>query len=267
MTDAPRTLIEELARRAQMKEAEARRGQDIRPAPFFVAAQAAHKSPAWALDAPLQSLEWRPEGTPQPSAMGGAAHLEEIYEQVFQEARQDGYAAGLEQGALEGQQRAAMGAEADLAELRQVILSLAESATKLEEVRADLMKAAEDDAIALALKIGRRLALEAQLESTEWVAPMLREAMLALTDSDKVVCLISHELHERLEKVEDLGVDCPFEVRPGLGPLDVVIESRFGRVDASFQKRFDNLVNSVDQATGANLSADLVESDPTRGPL
>lgn len=264
MTDAPRTLIEELTRRANTKRAEDRRAQHIRPAPFFAAAQKAQRAPAWALEASKGSLDWWPEGT-QPGEVGGASHLEEVYEQVFKEARQDGYAAGLAQGAEEGRAQTVEDAKGDIEELRAVTAALTETAAQLADLRAEAMRTAGDDTLTLALEVGRRLAAEAQLGSIEWVAPLLREAVQVLTDADRVVCLVSPELEQRLGETADLGVEVPFEVRDGLGPLDIVVESSFGRVDASFKQRFDNLVTSVADATGASLTTDFWMTDTSNG--
>jgi flagellar assembly protein FliH len=178
--------------------------------------------------------------------MGAAAHLEQVYEETFAEARQAGHQEGLEQGWAEGRQLAHQEAEAHLGELRGLISLFQGELRQLAELRRKTLIDAEEQAVELALSIGERLAERALLGDTRWVGPLMREAAEALTEADRVVCRVSPELGRRLRHADAMPeIDGVFEISEDLGPLDLIVESHCGRVDASFSERLAQLRRAV----------------------
>ena len=168
-------------------------------------------------------------------------------EAAFEEARARGFEAGLE----EGRQGAEVEAEAALAQeleaLRSMTRRFAQELDAVGRLRHMMMDEAEAQMVALALDVGQRMACEAQLGSTQWVAPLVRQAAEALTEADRVICRLSPALAVRMDKDEawpDIQ-GMVFEIAPELDELDIVVESRFGRVDASFRERLEHLERAV----------------------
>ena len=130
-------------------------------------------------------------------------------------------------------------------------------------LRQTMLDEAESQMVQLALEIGQRMACEAQLGDTSWVAPLVRQASEALTQSDRAVCRLSPQLAERLNKEqawpEIQGM--VFEISPDLDDLDLVVESRFGRVDASFRERLGHLERTlrerIEKVSSKNIEQDV----------
>ncbi len=188
--------------------------------------------------APL--VEPEPEPEPEPAAPSP----EEVYEAAFEQGQADGYEAGYNEAIQAAQQEV----EAQLQALQEASQALSAQLQELAQARARILSAAETDAVALALEVGQRLAADALMQDTAWVTPLIRQASGALTEADRVVCRISPELAERLrasgqplEAFEGVQI----ELAPDFGPLDVVVETCFGRVDAGFEDRLEHLRRAI----------------------
>jgi flagellar biosynthesis/type III secretory pathway protein FliH len=148
---------------------------------------------------------------------------------------------------LEAQAEVREAYERELESLKETTRRFAEELEALARMRKAMMDEAEDQMISLCIDVGQRLACEAQMGDTSWVGPVVREAAEALTDTDRAVCRVSSELAGRLDKdrawPEVQGL--VFEIAPDLEALDIVVESRFGRVDASFRERLQHLERAV----------------------
>ncbi|MBH23292.1 MAG: hypothetical protein CMH57_02290 [Myxococcales bacterium] len=246
------------------------RGADadaVQPVPFAASAQGGEGVPAWARRVEASEPQaWQPfdpsPGRPAPQAVAApeedeglqavAEQLEQAYQEAFAQGMEEGYTEGVSQGRAEGEAQAQEQVEAELEKLRSSCQALEAEVQRLLESRAQLTEQLEEDAVELALLIGERLAAEAQLQDTGWVAPLVREAAGALTEADRVVCAVSPELASRLQEAGAslAGSGVLMEVREGLKPLDVVVESRFGRVDASFSERLEHMRRATEEQLG-----------------
>lgn len=247
--------------------------------------------PGWASGSPAKLRSWwpggrqhhtpAPEPTPEPEPerlyeeefesqeephellMGAAAHLEQVYEETFAEARQSGYQDGLEQGLNEGREQARQDVEERLSEVGELIQVLRDQMEHLADLRRRALVDAEEQAVELALSFGERLAERALLTDTAWVAPLMREASEALTEADRVVCRVSPELGRRLRQAQAVPeFDGVFEISEDLGPLDLVVESHCGRVDASFSERLRQLRRAVQTRVQEINAAPQLASPP-----
>ncbi len=173
-------------------------------------------------------------------------------EQAFEEARARGFEVGMQEGLADAEEQLSEAIEADVAELQAVHRRLVEEIEALARLRRQMMDEAEGQMVSLAMDVGRRLACESLMADTAWVAPLVREAAAALTEADKVTCRLSPALAERLERdsapLDVAGVG--FEISNDLKELEIVVESRFGRVDASFEERLDHLTRAVRDRVG-----------------
>ncbi|MEL6177410.1 MAG: FliH/SctL family protein [Myxococcota bacterium] len=250
--------------------------EQLKPVPFLPQANPAEQVPGWFQKPCSEATEprpWSPFGQEEPSPAvdvpeeaqeaheGAAEQLEQAYQEAFAQGSEEGYAEGLAKGQADGEAQALEQAEAELEQLREIGSRLEAEVQKLSQEREQLAEQFETDAVKLALLIGSRLAAEAQLTNTEWVVPLVRDAAQALTDSDRVVCAVSPELAERLQSdgVTLAGNGVLMEVRESLDPLDVVVESRFGRVDASFEERLEHLQRVVEEHMAQPTESDAQE--------
>ncbi len=226
--------------------------------------------PGWASSSPAQLRSWWPGQEPEPEPeplmpsepihidevevdeeqhdvlMGAAAHLEQVYDETFQEARDTGYKAGLEEGMREGRERAEEEAAEARDELATLVARIAQETSRLVQMRRKLLIEAESQGVELALAVGERLAERALLGDTHWVPALLREASETLTEGDRMICQLSPELARRLRQEGAMPeLDGVFEISEDLGPLDLVVENHCGRVDAGFKERFRQLSRAI----------------------
>lgn len=213
--------------------------------PTWIAANGSQVRTWWPGSEPAQAPPSVEEPTLDPSPQL-QAHLEE----VMAEAREVGHAEGLEEGFRQGVERAQQEVDAELTRLRELADRLQGEVERLAQCRRKALIQAEKDAVSLAMEVGQRLAGDALLGDVAWVEPLVRQAVDSLTEADRVVCRISPELQERLARGGVTMADTDkvtVEVVPDFEPLDLVIESRFGRVDASFNERFEQLRRAVEE--------------------
>lgn len=178
--------------------------------------------------------------------MGAAAHLEKVYEETRAEASQLGYEEGLERGREEGAAEAKEEVASEIAELQETCQRFAEELEDLKKIRKRLMVEAEEQSVQLALAVGERLAKRSLLQESAWVEGLIKEAVEALTDGDRVTCKISPELGQKLRDENKFPqIEGTFEMVEELGPLDLIVESHCGRVDASFAERLEQLSRAV----------------------
>ena len=115
------------------------------------------------------------------------AALAALYDETREAAQAEGYEAGFEEGQRAGEEIGRENVEEELAALQDARLRLEAELHSLALTRRQMLADAENQAIELAFKIGKRMAAEAQLTSTEWVEPLVREACRALTSEDRAV--------------------------------------------------------------------------------
>jgi flagellar biosynthesis/type III secretory pathway protein FliH len=175
------------------------------------------------------------------------AALAALYDETRAAAHEEGYQAGCEEGRIAGEEAGQVAVEEELATLGSIRAQLEAELSSLTALRRNLLRDAEIDCVELALRVGKRLASDAQLGSTSWVEPLVRAASLALTHGDRVVCHVGIDLADRLERsgaVIDLE-GAVIERNHDLGPLDVVVETESARVNAGIEARFDELREAI----------------------
>lgn len=195
----------------------------------------------------VEPVEVAPEPDPEVELALDQAALAALYDETRDAAQADGYEEGFEEGRRAGEDIGRENVEEELAALQDMRLRLESELHSLALVRRQIMADAEKQAIDLAMRIGKRLAAEAQLADVSWVEPLVQEARRALTSDDRAVCRISPELAERLTAAGGLPTleGTVFEQSRDLEPLDLVIETQFGRIDASFDERFNQMRKSI----------------------
>jgi flagellar biosynthesis/type III secretory pathway protein FliH len=175
------------------------------------------------------------------------AALAALYDETREAAQTEGFDAGFEEGQRAGEDIGRENVEEELAALQDARIRLEAELHSLALLRRQLLADAEKQSIELAFKIGKRMAAEAQLNDTAWVQPLVREACRALTSEDRAVCKISPELAARLEEAGGMPTleGTVFEQSRDLEPLEIVVETQFGRIDAGFEARFNQLRKSI----------------------
>ena len=218
------------------------------------------KLPAWASSSGFEAKPWIPpqneeqapveeapevvEEPPSPEELNvDEAALAALYDETRAAAHEEGYQAGYDEGVTAGQEAGSAALEEELVLLREAREQMENELRSLAALRGRLVAEAETESVELALRVGKRLAGEAQLEDLSWVAPLIRDASLALTTGDRVVCRVGIALADRLERAgQGLEIDgAVFERCHDLGPLELVVESECGRVDAGLEARFEEL--------------------------
>jgi flagellar biosynthesis/type III secretory pathway protein FliH len=227
---------------------------EIKPVSFARAPQIEEelRRPTWSNRGNGDVHQWSPINldAPEPQSHEVAEVAEPApagTEEAFEEARALGHAEGIEQGHTEGLEAAQADIEAKTEELQSLADTLGKEIEALGRLRQTWMAEAESQMVSLAMDVGQRLAAEAQLGDTDWVAPLIRQAAEALTETDRIICRLSSDLASRLEQA-DAWPDVKgmiFEIAPEMEPLDLVVESRFGRVDASLKERIEHLERSI----------------------
>ena len=236
--------------------------QDVKAVDFTrVSSDGDVSRPMWSRDAQRSVTQWWPSQrveapqrtqAPSPAAAPAVAQAPRVEappspEEAFEAARLRGHEEGLEQGRAEAEAAAREDYEREVETLKQTTQRFAQEIEALGRMRQQMLEEAENQMIALCIDVGQRLACEAQLGETQWVAPVIRQAAEALTDADRIVCKVSSELASRLDQdsswPEIQGM--VFDIAPDLDALDIVVESRFGRVDASFRERLRHLERAV----------------------
>lgn len=203
------------------------------------------KSPAF--EEPLEAAEPSVVEEPEDELEIDQAALAALYDETREAAHAEGYEEGFEEGRRAGEDIGREAVEEELAALQDARLRLESELHSLALVRRQLLADAEKQSIELAFRIGKRMAAEAQLQSTDWVEPLVREARRALTNEDRAVCKVSPELAERLEQAGGMPTleGTVFEQSRDLEPLELVVETQFGRIDAGFDARFRQLRKSI----------------------
>lgn len=251
--------------RAQPAPDEAQQPEDAEPVvlkPSWIAANGSQVRTWWP-GAEHEQAQQAPQSAEEPT-LDPSPQLQAHLEEVMAEAREVGHAEGLEEGFRQGVERAQQDVDAELTRLRELAERLQHEVERLATCRRQALVQAEKDAVALAMEVGQRLAGEALLGDVAWVEPLVRQAVESLTEADRVVCRLSPELHERLARGGIAMADTDkvtVEVMPDFEPLDLVIESRFGRVDASFNERFEQLRRAVNERLETIHEPPIIDED------
>lgn len=128
-----------------------------------------------------------------------------------------------------------------------------------EADQAGRLRAVEEQAVALALVVARRvLAREVSLDPTV-VRALVREGLEALAESDRVIVRVGSFFGEARELLEaDLRrarVRAEVLVDPGLGETGCLVETELGSVDESIETRLSNLLDVLAEASHAGGGA------------
>ncbi len=227
------------------------------------------QTPTWASQAGNHARAWNPgeevPATPASSTthasapqendgalQDAATQLERVYEETYEEARQAGFEQGEKEGRKEGRKEGKQQMEASQKQLAETIARFEEQLKSLQNIRRRAMIDAEEQTVELALTIAQRLAGEALLCDTSWVAPLMREAIEALTDADRIACRVAPSLAKRIEEASVvLPPNTSVVIDQDLQELGMVFESQFGRVDASFQERFEHMRRAVEDGVAS----------------
>ena len=214
-----------------------------------------------------------PEPPPEPAAIDEAAAMQEEVahttlaaemlarerERLLQEAQEEAarclasaqeqaatlttaaYAQGLRQGEEAARQ-------ALTAQLAPVLSAFEQATTEIAQLRATVLRQAEEDIITLAFQLARKILRYDVLEYREVLATTLSRALEHVVEQDQVVVRVHpDDVNYAMEIREELG-----QVRGDIKALTVqgdtnigrggcLVESRLGTIDARIEAQFDEL--------------------------
>ena len=166
------------------------------------------------------------------------AKLENELDQLIQQAQQDGYAAGYQEGLDDAYQDVNKKTEQFLAELEVII----EAAVK---ERSAALNRLEEDFLKLGVLVAEKL-IKREIESDPaWLVPTLRAGLEQLTNHEYVTIRVNPDTYEILAEstsfADIFSGKISWESDPALARQDCIIETEFGAVDASLDTRFAKL--------------------------
>jgi flagellar assembly protein FliH len=157
--------------------------------------------------------------------------LEDV-ERIHQDAQQEGYAAGYEEGTARGRLEAA--------ELHQLVQSLDTAMSTLDQEIAEEIQA-------LAIEIARQVVRETLSTRPESVLTVIREALQSLPQQSAVIHvnpediqLVKRYMEEHFSSIDQRVVEDTNVLRGGC-----VIESSGGQIDAQVQTRWRRVVENL----------------------
>ena len=153
----------------------------------------------------------------------------------------EAYRAGFKQG-----EEAAR--EATREQFALVLASFHHAAEEILQLRAKVLRLAEEDVITLALHIARKIIRQEVLSNREVLTTTLRRALDRLIDRDNIVARVNPEdLQQALDLQEDLlpttgGIQAlTIQADTAIGRGGCVVESAFGEIDARLEAQIEEV--------------------------
>lgn len=160
---------------------------------------------------------------------------------VQEEAYREAYQLGLD----EGRDRAFAEHKADLEEK---LASFDRVLTALSTLKNDLVTANEAHLMKLLMHMASRIAMDEVRSRPELILSVLRQAVESARSEEEVVARVSKQDLEFIEKAKErLGREMEFTKRvkleesEGVSPGGCIVETNYGSVDASIEKRVARL--------------------------
>jgi flagellar assembly protein FliH len=200
---------------------------------------------------PLEQLEPSapPPGWSEPDAPARlVAEANAEAEQIREQARAEGYAAGMEEGRAEGAAQARQGAEA-----------LDEALADFSRRQGEIVRAAEADAVELALELAAKVVSGALEVQPERVLDVVSGALRRLSERRQIVLVVDPEdLEFVAERIEELqarvgGIErCELQGDRRVGRGGAVVRTRECEVDAKVTTQLERAREVVcEQLPGA----------------
>ena len=139
---------------------------------------------------------------------------------------------------------------AQTARLEATISALEQSVEELSLLRGKMMEETEEQLVALAATIAKRVIGREISLDPEILLTLAAEGIDALGDRDKVVVRFGFLdrddlLASMVERLKRRAPRCEVLQDPSLGPGQCVVESEFGQVDESVDSRLDNVLRAL----------------------
>jgi flagellar biosynthesis/type III secretory pathway protein FliH len=136
------------------------------------------------------------------------------------------------------------------ARLETTIIALEKSVEDLSLLRGRMMEETEEELVALAATIARRVIGREISLDPEILLTLAAEGIDALGDRDRVVVRFGFLdrddlLASMVERLKRRAPRCEVLQDPSLGPGQCVVESEFGQVDESVDTRLDNVLRAL----------------------
>jgi flagellar biosynthesis/type III secretory pathway protein FliH len=116
--------------------------------------------------------------------------------------------------------------------------------------RAQALKQAEQELVALVKVICRRVVLREVTLSSAVIEALVQEGLSALGKGDQVTVKLGPFFADALEHISDnlrhRGIECRVAIDPAVGAHGCVLETTLGRVDESVETRLNVLLTSLD---------------------
>ena len=164
--------------------------------------------------------------------------IEKELDQVFENAQQNGFAAGYQEGLEAGYQEVKNQTAEFLASLDSIISAAVQK-------RSAALSRLEEDFLKLSLYIAEKL-IKREIESDPaWLVPTIRSGLEQLANHDYVTIRVSPETYQTLHNASAYADVFSGRIRwesdSALGVNDCIIETEFGAIDASLDSRFAKL--------------------------
>ncbi len=164
---------------------------------------------------------------------------EEELETLRLKTKEEGYAAGYEEGVLDGREKA-------LQEAKSLLDSLNDIVQEGIRIRESNLTAMEDDFLKLSLLLADKIVRKTIKDDISWLEPITKEALRQLGTVEEVVIYLSPMDYSLVKEHEDellVGVRAKisFERDPALSQGGCLIESENGLIDARLERRLGKL--------------------------
>jgi hypothetical protein len=151
---------------------------------------------------------------------------------------------------LSGQSALLAAEAAQAARLESTLTALENSVEELSNLRGRMMEETEEQLVALAAAIARRVIGREIAVDPEILLTLAAEGIDALGERDRVVVrfgfLDSEDLlSSMVDRLKRKAPRCEVLQDPSLGPGQCIVESEFGQVDESVDSRLDNVLRAI----------------------
>jgi flagellar assembly protein FliH len=167
----------------------------------------------------------------------------------FAEGKQRGLGEGREEGRRLGHEEAISERRA---RLEQLIPAWTEALESFETQRKDLLLAAREDILELALTMGGKITHRVIEADPEVVTAQVAEALALVADASAVTVSVNPKDRKLVEKVlgeiiEKIGICTNVELREddGISPGGCVLATGKGRIDATVDRQIERVVDTL----------------------
>jgi flagellar assembly protein FliH len=177
-------------------------------------------------------------------------------EEIHRQAEEKGYAQGLEEGRLKGE-------ELGRSEFETNVRPALNALHQVEDLYQDLWTVNEAGLVKLALKVAERIVMTEMSYNPEIISAAFKAAVAFINEQHQAVFRVNPEDVSHLEKLRNESRDLfkglvkvTFQPDPNLPRGDIVMETDAGRVDATLQKRINSVVSEVDAVLEEHFGLD-----------